>query len=323
MKKLIAIFSIAIIVVIADDAAASTCGASTNADGISSSTLKRQLSALHSIQRARGCDSNDATGGLFNACRDVAMQISRVRQMMGEASGGGRECREAATAGRKMRTGRRRDVATAGAGGGPGSAASASAAGAARAGASERARAARQTEPGRRARRTAGSGHALSYCVRLSDGYYFPTPNSQFRQKGGTDAALTQCQVICETPDMAVYVLRDRDDETTEMVSVADGRPYNELATAYFYHDDNRAFKRCRWNRYVARIDRGIVTQKVTRRLEGVDIPVPDEKPDEPVRQMARVQAAPAYGPMPDRPVRMVGPAFIPDAGVRKESMSR
>ncbi|NNV23890.1 DUF2865 domain-containing protein (plasmid) [Ochrobactrum pseudogrignonense] len=28
-----------------------------------------------------------------------------------------------------------------------------------------------------------GPKNALQYCVRLSDGYYFPTPNSQYKQK--------------------------------------------------------------------------------------------------------------------------------------------
>ncbi|MGK9132544.1 DUF2865 domain-containing protein [Brucella intermedia] len=300
MMKLTAIFYIMLIVLVSPVAIASTCGASSSATDVSSSILRRQLSALEAIRRARRC-VDEPSGGLFNACRDVAMQIQQVRRLMSLKSKWSADC-ESADEKDKVRAQRRAHarspkvrsetpvVSTTGV--------------------------RRETQNRQRSNNT--SGQALSYCVRLSDGYFFPTPNSQFRQKGGLHAALTQCQMICETPDMAVYVLHDRFDETGEMISVADGRPYSELSTAYFYQEDDREFKRCSWNRYIARINSAFITRDVTSQLEKVETPVPESKPQDHNHSRAVRPQGLAELRIPDRPVRMVGPTFIPDGPARK-----
>lgn len=249
--------------------------------------LQRQLSALRAIQRGRGCKPGDAGGGLFNACREVGMKISEVQQELGAASAIDRECR---AENRAASSGVKRPKATN----------VSSPAGLARTGQSA----------GDRPKKVRGAKKSLQYCVRLSDGYYFPTPNSQFSQKGGTDAALVQCRMICDTIAMAVYV-NDQNEEASEMISVANGQPYADLPTAYDYHGEGD-FKRCDWNGYVAKVGHLQAARKRPRQLQNVDIPLPDARPETDETAVAEIPST-QFRLAPVQNIRMVGPAFIPD----------
>jgi hypothetical protein len=71
-------------------------------------------------------------------------------------------------------------------------------------------------------------------CVRLSDGYYFPTPNSGFSTEGDVPALAAQCRFICDDPAMDVYRIgagRDAD----EMISLTTGTAYADLPNAGAY----------------------------------------------------------------------------------------
>ncbi|MEL4072550.1 DUF2865 domain-containing protein [Ochrobactrum sp. GPK 3] len=281
MIKVTALFALLVIGLTPKDTFAASCGgASANNPAVK--MLQRQLSALRAIERSRGCKPGKSEGGFFNACRDVGMKIGEVQQELSLASAADRECKALASAAPRPKA---VNVLS--------SAASA------------------RTGPAiDRSKKVPGFKNALQYCVRLSDGYYFPTPNSQFGQKGGTDAALIQCRLICDTNDMAVYI-NDQNEESAEMVSVQTGQTYADLTTAYDYHGDGE-FKRCNWNGYVAKVASLMTVKKQPRQIADTTNPLPDTGPEKVTTVVAEV-APEQYRSAPVRDVRVVGPAFIPD----------
>ncbi|ASV87759.1 hypothetical protein CES85_3627 (plasmid) [Ochrobactrum quorumnocens] len=286
MIKLIVFLLLIMIVSLPTSVVAASCGAGTSANNAAVKMLQRQLSALRAIARGRGCKDGDTGGGLFNACRDVTLKISEVQQQLRASAGLDRSCsRERTTNVSRTKPSKITAVS-----------APASQAGI------------RQQDG--TPSKVRGPRNALQFCVRLSDGYYFPTPNSQFSQKGGTDAALVQCRVICATQAMAVYVL-DQNEETADMISVETGQSYADLPTAYNYHGEGD-FRRCDWNGYVAKVSGLMAANKQSRSLANVEIPLPDAKPAEDDTAVSQISPF-AYRPMPSREVRIIGPAFIPD----------
>jgi hypothetical protein len=267
-------------------ALAETCGPGRSAQSPAVKMLQRQLSALRSIERSRGCKPGDSGGGFFNACREVSLKISDVQQELRATSAVNNACKaRARTTAAKVKTEKVIKVSA------PGNA--------------------RSQPVSDTPKKVRGPKNALQYCVRLSDGYYFPTPNSQYKQKGGTDAALIQCKMICNTDDMAVYI-NDQNNEAAEMVSVQTGETYADLATAYDYHGEGK-FKRCDWNGYVGKVSSLFAARKQAKRLSDVVIPKPDFKPTEEPVAVAEIPSRP-FRPAPDQVVRIVGPVFIPDA---------
>ncbi|MBA8862847.1 hypothetical protein FHW19_004599 [Ochrobactrum anthropi] len=268
------------LVALADVVHAASCGVSAQSPVVK--MLQRQLSALRAIERGRGCKPGEAGGGFFNACRDVGMQINAVQQELRTASAADRECKA-------ITRSTQRPKAT-----------SVSAP-------TALARSAPGTDPSKKVR---GSKNGLQYCVRLSDGYYFPTPNSQFGQKGGTDAALIQCKIICNTGNMAIYI-NDQNEEAAEMVSLETGQSYADLPTAYNYHGEGD-FKRCDWSGYVAKVASLMTTSKQSKRLREVTVRSSDANLTEDQTVVAEIPAEP-YRLTPTRTIRLVGPAFMPD----------
>ncbi len=74
-------------------ASAESCGAGRSAQSPAVKILQRQLSALRSIQRARGCKPGDSGGGLFNPCREVSLKISDIQQELGATSAANNACK--------------------------------------------------------------------------------------------------------------------------------------------------------------------------------------------------------------------------------------
>ncbi len=272
---------------------AAACGQENSANDAAFKMLQRQLSALRSIERARGCQSGDRSG-FFNACREVAMKISEVQQQLGATtqthcgSARVRDSGRVATVRSVQRAAQPRTAV--------------------------KQASVRPAALAPKKRR--GPKNALQFCVRLSDGYYFPTPNSQYGQKGGTETALAQCRMICETEAMAVYVLNDHRDESADMVSVTTGQSYADLPAAYDYHGGGE-FQRCNWNGYVAKIRAQLIMRHQSKLLAKLDIPLPDSRP----AQASDAIGAPVfsdYQPMPERILRTVGPSFMPDESTER-----
>lgn len=230
--------------------------------------LRRQDAALQMLQRKRQCSAEKSNGGLFNPCRDLASQRADVRRRIDvllDSDGGQAASRKRRAEQSCVATPRRKKAESDDA-------------------------------------EALFSGTPILYCVRLSDGYLFPAPHSQFVRSNAVDQTRNQCQYICRDRGIEVYALTDPRRETENMVSVKDGASYKDLPTAFQYRT-NANFERCDWGRYVHR-----VLELKMAALKGTDMtaPVP----------IARPQVATVRQPVPEdngeRRVRIVGPVYIP-----------
>jgi hypothetical protein len=252
--------------------------------------LKRQLAALGALQRQRKCGS-DKGGGLFNACGGLASRYADVQrkiQAASRSSGGGN------TAALKVR------LQAIGCGSQP----------------ARRANAERRTfDPGQFAGRYYRS-NAMLYCVRLDDGYFFPTPHAQFAAEQDYKTTLNMCQYICDKVAMEVYMLDSGNLETEEMISVDSRQKYTELPAAFAYRD-SAVFKACDLQRYYTRIN-DVNSRRITEKITARDaIPIPVSRPSEP-EPAAAPDDLTAYVEAPresqaSKKVRLVGEAFLPE----------
>ena len=174
--------------------------------------IDRQIASIQAKASARGCSG--AETGLFSICSEYRKRIAEAQRNRNALSGG---CDVAAEE-RETDAGRTREY---------------------------------PDTPARRSRYNAGfKAGALTMCVRTSDGYIFPTPNSGFRSSAEKKEDLAaQCQLICGTPDMDVYRVHsvERDDEN--MTSLTTGKRYSELPNAGIYRLAGRV-DRCDQSRY-------------------------------------------------------------------------
>lgn len=169
----------------------------------------------------------------------------------------------------------------------------------------------RQQAPMRSA--TSFGGDAPAFCVRLADGYFFPTPNSQFNARQKYADALSQCRFICETAEMAVYVLPSTGTETGEMVSAEGGKRYSELATAHRYRDD-AGFRGCNFERYYRTVEGVMFEAEMMQGTDSSDIPLPQSRPAlAPSAPRATEVSAGASGDALRKATRVVGPQFYPN----------
>ncbi len=279
---------------LADPCAAlrSQMASSSRSGGISPelAQLRRQLAAIQGLERQRRCTAQSATGGFFNACGDLAKSRTQVqRQIAG-----------AAISGRDMSGLQARLVALG------------------------CALAARQQK-----QRPAGAmigSNSMLFCVRLSDGYFFPAPKSQFVQGVDVKDMVDQCRYICDDAGVDLYTLGDPSLETEEMVAIESRKPYKDLPAAFKYRDD-ATFKACDVTRYSRRVAELRARTVTPANMSNAIIPLPSAKPDlARIAQIPRATAgsgtdtSEAWGAaqrsieaLPgSRPVRTVGPAFFP-----------
>lgn len=173
---------------------------------------------------------------------------------------------------------------------------------------------ARATQPRRRTSREAARGASyvskgtMVYCVRPSDGYFFPTPHSQFGSEKDMATTLDMCQAICADPAMDVYALHDVSLETDSMVSLTTGVPYLELGAAHAFRE-KADFKGCDMQRYFRALDRARAKAVKPGNLGDTIVPLPTARPD-------RIATAETQSPAPRPPtlrVRDVGPVYLPE----------
>ncbi|MEO4001348.1 DUF2865 domain-containing protein [Mesorhizobium sp. CAU 1732] len=163
---------------------------------------------------------------------------------------------------------------------------------------------------------------ALHYCVRPSDGYLFPAPQSQFNKSDYAEEALDQCRFICQDKTMALYRLDNAEQETEEMVSVETKKPYSELPTAFRYQTDED-FKSCNWSRYFAHVDEMRARTVTPRNLENAMIPTPTFRPAVDRQQVSSVKDADKPDRSAERKVRLVGPTYLPEKGMEVQAEGR
>ncbi|MFC3325880.1 DUF2865 domain-containing protein [Mesorhizobium cantuariense] len=255
--------------------------------------LRRQLAAIQTIERQRQCTAKSSLGGLFNACADLARSRSDVQRRIAAGGNSGRD-----TSGLQARF-----VAL----------------GCAPSAKQRPARAAPSTQS---AGATPG-GNAMLFCVRLSDGYFFPAPKSQFAASGDLKETADQCRYICDDPGVDLYTLSDASLETDQMIALDTRKPYTELPAAFRYRDDAN-FKACDGKRYYQRVAELRARSVTPADMSNAIIPLPTAKPDLATPDLGTVAAV----PVPDaeapgaaqhqsieagnRLVRVVGPAFFP-----------
>jgi hypothetical protein len=177
-------------------------------------------------------------------------------------------------------------------------------------------------------------GSFRTLCVRTCDGYFFPISYSSTR--GDFDRDTKACAAMCPGTETALYHHRVPAEESEQMVSAATGMPYTDLTTAFDYREPG--FSRpaqcgCGTPREYSIVAGGFGTEGD----ETVEVvpPAPMSRPDlaeDPesaanraggldVAALKALLAKPA--PMPvasirrentePQPVRVVGPAFLPD----------
>lgn len=156
--------------------------------------------------------------------------------------------------------------------------------------------------------------HMETRCVRLSDGYYFPTPNSGFSTAGDVAALAAQCRFICEDPAMDVYrVGADRDADT--MISLTTGTTYADLPHAGAYRTA-AVSKTCDMNRFykAALAGKHEPPSAVAENAE----PATVDAATEPATQLALWNDTPLRGTrslsldLPKK-VRVVGALYLPE----------
>ncbi len=256
--------------------------------------LRRQLVALQSLERQRGC--RGGSGGFFDACGDIASRKANVQRQLAEASGRPDTSRLRA---RYVSLGCEDDSS------------------------SRRAPAATASREERPKQvRPSGSyvaSGAILFCVRQSDGYYFPAPKSQFAKQDDVKDTLDQCRYICDDAAVDVYSLSDLGLETEEMVSVEERKPYKELPTAFRYREDAN-FKACDLKRYYDRVAELRARTVTPSNMKNAIIPLPASRPDIAERTGAigneahgEAQSASVEKLDANKPVRIVGPAFFPE----------
>jgi len=253
--------------------------------------LRRQLIAIQGVERQRHCTAGSAVGGFFNACADLARNRAEVQRQIASIGNSSRDS-----------SGLQARYVALGCQAAP----------------------KRQQAPNTEVSGPTFGGNAMLFCVRLSDGYFFPAPNSQFAQAGDLKDTADQCRYICDDPGVDLYTLSDPSLETDQMVSVGTRKAYTELPTAFRYRDAAE-FKACDLKRYSQRVAELRARTVTPRNMENAIIPLPTTRPD-----LATVSAIPsssndtgasetsataqseALVPASAKPVRVVGPAFFP-----------
>ena len=252
------------------------------------SALKRQLAAVKNLERSRKCTAENAQGGFFNACRDLAQRRGDIQSKLQSNSAALARCSgsNAVSAALQKRT--VKAPLSAGV---------------------------KKTDNARTASQFLGqySGTPLLFCVRLSDGYYFPAPHSQYAKSDQIKETLAQCSFICETSEVNLYVLNDPAAETSGMLSVDRRETYGSLPAAYRYQTD-RNFSKCNWDRYNSYIQQVKFSREKPKKNKVIAVSKTASAQATPVDNESLAEAAPERDmteELADRNVRIIGPEFL------------
>jgi len=182
----------------------------------------------------------------------------------------------------------------------------------------------------------ARGGEYRTMCVRTCDGYFFPMSNAASVSDFERDRK--NCESSCPGADMQVFYTQGMDDDSAGMISVATGRPYSELPTAYLYKKPNASVPQscgCKAPKNFSVIGGNWNTPSpASQQMQPVSPSVsvmPATRPDpaadpetqanaeggldaDAIRRLAAGPQAMGKDEAPeDRKVRVVGPTFLPD----------
>lgn len=250
--------------------------------------LKRQLAAVKNLERSRKCTAENSQGGFFNACRDLVQRRGDIQSKLQANSAALARCSGSnlVTTAPQKRTAKTLPSVNL-----------------------------KKAD----ALRTSGqflgqySGTPLLFCVRLSDGYYFPAPHSQYAKSDQIKETLAQCSFICETQDVNLYVLNDPAAETSGMLSVDKRETYGNLPTAYRYQSD-RNFNKCNWDRYNSYIQQVKFSREKPKKTKVAASSKTASVTAEPENDESFAESTPEGDlteKSADRNVRIIGPEFL------------
>lgn len=262
----------------ADGVRAGECSPVRASGSLEMSRLQRQIAANRALEVKYSCDAQATF-----ACREIAGRIAQASSRMANLSGAPQLCRTRVVAER----------------------------------APVRRRAASSARP-----ETAGymasriSAKMETRCVRLSDGYSFPTPNSGYSTERDAETIAAQCKFICDDPAMDVYRMTGTERNTDDMISVTTGARYAELPKAGAYRTAAQV-KTCDVNRFYK-----AVLAKAPAINFASDVAISDLR-DASSAEAAVIDVAllgdvglrgtSSFVPAPPRKVRVVGAAFLPE----------
>ncbi|MGN6537550.1 MAG: DUF2865 domain-containing protein [Mesorhizobium sp.] len=182
-----------------------------------------------------------------------------------------------------------------------------------------------------------GGGEYRTMCVRTCDGYFFPMSNAA--SVGDFERDQKNCESSCPGAAIQLFYTRGMDEDSSRMISVATGRPYGDLSTAYLYKKPNASVPQscgCNAPRDFSILGDGSsgdsgteptsspAMQSLSPSVSIMPAARPDPAADpetqanaeggrdvETIRRLAAEKAA--ENSPGDRKVRVVGPKFLPD----------
>jgi hypothetical protein len=182
------------------------------------------------------------------------------------------------------------------------------------------------------------SGTYRTVCVRTCDGGYFPVSFATVPARFPDDEKT--CKALCPATEAALYAYRNPGEDINQAVSV-NGQPYTALPNAFHYRTEFNPSCACKapgqtWSDALKTIDdtaaaqQGdiIVTEesakKMQQRAQQPPAKGPASKKGAPPPAAAAATPAPAETPAPppaadatassgNKPIRSVGPTFLPN----------
>ena len=172
------------------------------------------------------------------------------------------------------------------------------------------------------------SGTYRTVCVRTCDGAYFPVSFATVPARFPDDER--SCKALCPATEATLFAYRNPGEDINQAVSIT-GQPYSALPNAFKFRTEFNAACGCKavgqtWSDALKTIDdkataeQGdiIVTEESAKRMARP--PAPKAAPVKKGATTATAPAAPqppaapadSTGAAKDRPIRSVGPTFIP-----------
>lgn len=181
------------------------------------------------------------------------------------------------------------------------------------------------------------SGTYRTVCVRTCDGAYFPVSFATVPARFPDDEKT--CKALCPATEANLYAYRNPGEDMNQAVSIT-GQPYTALPTAFKFRASFDPACSCKaagqtWSDALKAVDdkaqleqQGdiIVTEESARKMQqqrmqakstqppakkGAAAPATTASTPAPAQQPAATASAPANGK--DKPIRSVGPTFIPN----------
>ncbi|MBC7583812.1 DUF2865 domain-containing protein [Tardiphaga sp. vice154] len=173
---------------------------------------------------------------------------------------------------------------------------------------------------------TAPSGTYRTVCVRTCDGAYFPISFATVQSRFADDEKT--CKSLCPAADASLFSYRNPGEDMNAAVSIS-GQPYTSSPNAFKYRTEFNPSCSCKaqgqtWSDALKNIDDKaaaengdiIVTEERAKRMslppaKGTPVSAKKGAAPPPAETPAAAPAAPAD---PNKPIRSVGPTFLPKA---------